>query len=982
MRPTWQHGEAMGRAEETVEPNWRLRRERKLRGWTHDDLADQLCRSAVELGEPHPGVDRNTVGRWERGIRHPQLHYVRLLCHVFQLSAEQLGLVEEIPEEHESVLIPILRGKPYGPLSELVDGAIRNLRISHNEAVRRINQAANEGGQPSVSYTRWSVTRWLQGVVPQHDALPWLSIALQIPMDQLTEAANAQKMARRQVTPANSQTATLPTVDSAEDMKRRQFLMAIMGLAASSSADRLHLPLADLDRLDDALGAARKFLEAGDALSQLPPDIPNFTGRTDEIDQIMALLDKHRTGHPPAVAISSIAGKGGVGKTALAVHVAHRARELFPGGQLFINLHNAEGHPLDPTTVLEGFLRALGVDPRVIPDELEERSRMYRSRLQGRRLLIVLDNAANETQVRPLLPGSPECAVLVTSRFALGGLDTLHHVGLDVLAPSLAVQLLTGLVGNGRVAAEPMAAELICRLCGYLPLAVRVAAAKLTIRRHWRLERLAERLDDERRRLSQLRVGDLDVRACIALSYDGRGRDEQRLFRLLSMLDSHDFTVQAAAAVLDTPRSEATEVLEKLVDAQLVDFAGYDALLQPRYRLHDLVRLFGRERLEEESSAEQTAALSRTLRCYLTVAGIAGQRIHSGRLVPMDLGSASVDDETSGAAPAARQPLDWFEAERANLLALINQAYRVKLWEPTWQLVFTLLPFFEIRSAWSEWEHTGQLAFSAAGEGGSRRAERASNFILGSLNRDRSDFQQARQHLEAAVNLSRDLGDQLGEAEALLSLGIAHQKQYRLDDAMDRYEQCLPLFRALRDREGEAYTLREIGVIHRYREDFDMAAERLRESLGIFRHLNDRRGEAYALVSLGITQEHRNETAAAGAALQQALVNFRDLEDRRWEAYTLRSIGDLQRRQQRFEQALSTFEDCLAVFRDLGDRRWEANTLGSLGDLHAARQHYDRAAAAFNDASVLFDEMGVGSMADALRLRQGEVLQAKQRSAG
>jgi tetratricopeptide (TPR) repeat protein len=448
------------------------------------------------------------------------------------------------------------------------------------------------------------------------------------------------------------------------------------------------------------------------------------------------------------------------------------------------------------------------------------------------------------------------------------------------------------------------------------------------------------------------------------------------------MLDSNDFTVQAAAAILDTLHSEAAEVLEKLVDAQLVDFAGYDALVQPRYRLHDLVRLFGRERLEEESPAEQTAALNRTLHFYLALAGIAGQRIQSGRLGPINLGSAPMDDETSGAASAAHQPLDWFEAERANLLALINQAYRVKLWEPTWQLAFTLLPFFEIRSAWGEWEHTGQLALSAAGQGDSRRAKRASNFVLGSLNRDRSDFEQARQYLEAAVNLSRELGDQLGEAQALLSLGITHQKQYRLGDAMDRYEQCLPLFRTLGNREGEAYTLREIGVIHRYREDYDMAVDWLRESLEIFGHLNDRRGEAYALVSLGITLGNRNETATAVAALQQALANFRNLEDRRWEAYTLRSIGDLQSRQQRFEQALSTFEDCLVVFRKLGDRRWEANTLGSLGDLHAARRRYDRAAAAFKDASVLFDEMGVVRMADALRQKQGEVLRAKQRSAG
>jgi DNA-binding SARP family transcriptional activator len=340
---------------------------------------------------------------------------------------------------------------------------------------------------------------------------------------------------------------------------------------------------------------------------QLPPDVDDFTGRESAVAEVQHLLEGERA---TAIVISAIAGKAGVGKTALAVRLAHQLRPHFPDGQLYVDLRGAEAQALDPAEVLAGFLRALGVEGALIAEGLEERVRQYRSRLGDRRVLVVLDNAAAEAQVRPLLPASPGCATLVTSRARLSGLEAAHPMTLDVLEADQAVALLAKLAGPGRVAAEPGAAAAIVRLCGWLPLAVRIAGARLASRPHWRLALLAERLGDEWRRLDELKAGDLEVRASVALSYHGRNQEERRLFRLLGLLVAPSFPAWAAAALLGVEAAEAEGLLERLVDAQLVEAAGHDQAGQLRYRLHDLLRLFARERLQlEELPASQRASL-------------------------------------------------------------------------------------------------------------------------------------------------------------------------------------------------------------------------------------------------------------------------------------------------------------------------------------------------------------------------------------
>jgi hypothetical protein len=376
-----------------------------------------------------------------------------------------------------------------------------------------------------------------------------------------------------------------------------------------------------------------------------------------------------------------------------------------------MNLRGTNAQPLKTTDVLAEFLRTLGVQPMAIPDRLEARARLYRARLSDRRVLVVLDNAADETQVRPLLPGSAGCAVLVTSRRRLAGLEGATTVDLDVMDPDQAIELLGRVAGPQRVAAEPEAAAELARLCSYLPLAVRIAGARLAAKPHWRLAGYAARLQDERRRLSELRVGDLEVRASFMLSYQALSPDERHAFRLLGTLNGPDFAAWVAAALLDCGLQTAEDLIERLVDAQLVEATPEDPTGAIRYRFHDLLRVFARERLrEEEPATAQQAALERALVTYLALAQRAsaylgrddhriGPNIHGH---PKPVHPKPVND--SGlAAVVERDPLAWFKAEQENLIAAVEHAYDTGLWELTWELPAASLHSWNIAPCGAPW---------------------------------------------------------------------------------------------------------------------------------------------------------------------------------------------------------------------------------------------------------------------------------------
>ncbi|MDQ6901013.1 MAG: NB-ARC domain-containing protein, partial [Candidatus Dormibacteraeota bacterium] len=357
-------------------------------------------------------------------------------------------------------------------------------------------------------------------------------------------------------------------------------------------------PSSELQRLEHAIrGSDASLLGPRFALPvprQLPPDIPDFTGSSRSLEVAERLLASGESG-AAVMATVVISGPAGIGKTTVAVHVAHQLLARFPDGQLFADLGGAEIQAADSGNVLARFLRALGVHGSAIPADLAERTALYRARLADRRVLVVLDNVASEVQVRPLLPGGAGCAVLITSRRPLGALQGAAALPLTVLDAGQAFQLLANIAGRERIAKEPEAAQVIVELTGGLPLAVRISGARLASRPKWRVTKLAQRLQDERGRLDELKLGDLEVRASLALSYQGLDERSRRAFGLLGVMDGADFPVWLAAGALGAGIAEVEITVESLVDAGLLEEAGEDRAGQPRYRFHSLVRAFARE---------------------------------------------------------------------------------------------------------------------------------------------------------------------------------------------------------------------------------------------------------------------------------------------------------------------------------------------------------------------------------------------------
>jgi DNA-binding SARP family transcriptional activator len=581
--------------------------------------------------------------------------------------------------------------------------------------------------------------------------------------------------------------------------------------------------------------------------SWLPPAVGDFSGRADEVTRLTAGLRAGGTW--------TITGPGGVGKTSLAVHCAHVVRDAFPDGQLYLNLRGGEQKPVEPAAALDRLLRGLGVSGGAIPSTVEDRVDLYRDLLSDRRILVVLDNAVNEAQVRPLLPGTTSGAALVTSRAALAGLEAAHVVPLDVLPSEDALALLRAAVGEARCAAEPGAAQEIVAYCGKLPLALRVAAARLVARPHWQLAKLARRFDE-------LSVGDLDVRASLALSYDGLDESHRTAFRLLSLVDTPDFPAWTASPLLGLDLDDAEDHVEALVDARLVDYAGRDAVGQVRYRLHDLLRAFGREAAAEDPAK----ALHGLFERWLDLATRADVEMpHQGvRLEPVALERFDLGDAA-----------DWFDAEWQNLQAVITQAVALGLCSLAAELAVRSAAYCDLRALFDDWEQVNALALSCA------PAARRPMLLQqrGILRARLHDYAAASADFQAAQEGFAAAGNVWGEAYAWYGTGWMHEWGGRSLEAREAHRRAMTRFVASSNPHGEIEVLCSLGAIERRAGGLTAARDYLERARRVAAHLGDEQSELMAALELGRLHQFTGELEESAAFLRSSLAAAQKLGD-------------------------------------------------------------------------------------------------------
>ncbi|GLZ29136.1 SARP family transcriptional regulator [Lentzea sp. NBRC 105346] len=696
-------------------------------------------------------------------------------------------------------------------------------------------------------------------------------------------------------------------------------------------------------------------------ICQLPPDIPDFAGR----DRIAADVADALRANGSAVPVVVLTGEPGVGKTVLALRVAHRTRADFPDGQLFTRLAGASPEP--KTDAPAALLRAIGVAGPAIPEDLDERAALLRARLAGKRVLVVLDDAASPEQVVPLLPGTPGCAVLITSRRKLSGLVGAQRFAVLPFDDAEAHTLLEQVVGRARVQAEPGAAAQVVALCGNLPLALRIAATRLATRPHLTLAFLAKRLVDERRRLDELAISGLQVRASVTLSYRGLTAPARTAFRRLGLLGPHSVAAWAPAALLDT--DDVDPVLEELVEASLLDPAGLDAAGEARYRMHDLLRVFGRERAEDEDpAADRLLATRRLLDTALTLADEAARAMPRSFLLIRLADGGHHDD-----------PVAWFTAEQNTLVNLVRLACAVGWHREAAALTERLTVKLWSRSEWAEMRALHQLLRDA---GDDRIAARA-DFVLtlidfhrGHYDHVAAGFERCRVAFERlgdrhalactlsnqahflavngeperslplahhAVELFRAEGDGFGEAAACRGASIVLGRLGRLPAALAASERALALARKLDETRQVALALTDVAWTRLLMDDLEEARSAGREAVALFRSLGERSALANALYDLGL--------ASAGGpdalrCFEESLGLAEEIGERPLVAAAQRALACIG-----VVDAGATLEDSLATFRELGAVSEQVTTLRLI-----AQTCPERAAEALAEAELLTDE--------------------------
>jgi DNA-binding SARP family transcriptional activator len=693
---------------------------------------------------------------------------------------------------------------------------------------------------------------------------------------------------------------------------------------------------------------------------QLTAAIADFTGREDLQHSVTSLLAISNPAEPRFLPIVVFTGKAGVGKTALALHVSHAVRGDYPDGQLFAQLREADGRPVSPLAIQERFLAALGLAPSELPAGLAERTAMYRSVLGDRRILVVLDDADSVNQVLPLIPGSPSCAVVVTSRHPLSGLHGAHPFELSDLDEQTSVDLLARVIGRERVEAEASAALTLVRLCGCLPLALRIVAAKLAMRKHWRIDKMVRRMTNEGKRLDELVLSGVGIRATLTLSYDSLAPVARRLFLRLGLLGAADFASWVAAPLLDMEAEDAGDILESLVEARLVEVRVHDDGW-PRFRLHDLVRIYALERLAEEPIAERALALRRLLGCWLSLAGEAHRRSYGGDFLKLHGNAPRWPLAPDVVDQLLVKPLSWLRGERAGLVSAVLQSAQVGFDELCWDLATTSVTLFESEHQVRDWRKTHEVALDATRRAGNLRGEAAVLCSLGNLAIGERMGDPAR-YLEPALRIFEKIEDAHGCALTLANLALADRLGGRYEQALARYQAALTGFRAVGDRVGEVDALTGIAQVQTDLGQFEVAEESFDRARANCRSLMVPRIMAQTKYRLGEFFLRRGDLERAEQTFRSVLQLVRDERDRVGETYALQSLGAVYTRQQQYAQAEDHLLAALRLSRQLEDHLVHGRVLLEYAEFYLATDEPELAGSHIDEAFAVFGEMGPASV--------------------
>ncbi len=684
---------------------------------------------------------------------------------------------------------------------------------------------------------------------------------------------------------------------------------------------------------------------------QLPAGIPDFTGREELVQDVRAALTDTSG---PAVMIAMLTGIGGVGKTTLAVHAAHAARPDFPDGQLYVDLQGAGPHPADSGSVLSHFLQALDVPEPDIPDGLGQRAALYRSVLADRRVLLLLDNARDAAQIRPLLPGTAGCAVLVTTRSRAITLGGARHFHVDVATAPEALSLLAAIVGAERVAAEPRAAAALVEACGHLPLAVRIVASRLASRPGWTIASLVTRLDDERRRLDELQAGDLTVEATFRLGYGHLADDQARAFRLLALAAAPDLSLSATAALLGCDEFTAEDLAEGLADAGMLE-----SYATGRYRYHDLLRLYARRQAEQtDSGQERHAAVQRLLDHHLATVGNASRTLEPDHALQRHLHPVTLPGVPFADADGARQ---WLRHEHIPLASVLAQAVpgAPDGLRPAGDLLLTWSGLIEGPAHREELRRLSELTAGTAQARGEPRVEARARYTLGNLHYLTDVYDAAERELATALRLAEDSGDTLCRHLAANALGILHLATDRPTRALPLLELARSLCDGLDDKGSEARVLANTARVHLALDQPEQAERAAADAVRLAGATGNGPTIAMTLYQHGFVLRRTGAPALAADRLRDALGHFIAQHQRGWEGLAWARLAECRLDEQRDEDAVSCAEESLRIARDLGKSYCQGLAHAVLGQALPRLGRPERGHDHLREALAVFTRLGV-----------------------